>query len=146
VSLDGTWEKILDRLRAGCDEAEGPEWTISASLPKISARRSCAREIGRGNEPAALRIRYQSSTATKNMIIRSQRPPRTHACSSETVGGAARGKAIIILNPAEPPLIMRDTVLCLLNADDPAAPEGIHAWVTGMVEQVASYVPGSLAG
>ena len=29
-SLDGTWEKILDGLRAGCDEAEGPEWTVSA--------------------------------------------------------------------------------------------------------------------
>src|SRR6266516_3183588 len=55
----------------------------------------------------------------------------TTTLAIEKVGGAARGKAIIILNPAEPPLIMRDTVLCLVNADDPAAPEGIHAWVTG---------------
>ena len=38
----------------------------------------------------------------------------------ETVGGARRGKAIIILNPADPPLIMRDTVLCLISAPDPA--------------------------
>src|SRR5947208_1404876 len=36
----------------------------------------------------------------------------------ETVGGAGRGKAIIILNPAEPPLIMRDTVFCLVDAAD----------------------------
>src|SRR5699024_1892779 len=40
----------------------------------------------------------------------------TTAQGIETVGGAAHGKAIIILNPADPPLIMRDTVFCLVNA------------------------------
>ena len=34
-SLDGTWQKILDRLRAGCDEAEGPGWTLSADSTVI---------------------------------------------------------------------------------------------------------------
>ncbi len=43
----------------------------------------------------------------------------TTAHAIETVGGAARGKAIIILNPAEPPLIMRDTVYCLVGDDRP---------------------------
>ena len=42
----------------------------------------------------------------------------TTAAAIEAVGGAARGKAIIILNPAEPPLIMRDTVLCLVDRPD----------------------------
>ena len=57
----------------------------------------------------------------------------------ESVGGAARGKAIIILNPADPPLIMRDTVLCLIGDADPDA---IRDAVTEMVERVAAYVPG----
>jgi acetaldehyde dehydrogenase len=55
------------------------------------------------------------------------------------VGGATRGKAIIILNPAEPPLIMRDTVYCLCdNADEEAIRQSIH----DMVTEVQSYVPG----
>jgi len=55
------------------------------------------------------------------------------------VGGATRGKAIIVLNPAEPPLIMRDTVYCLCeDADREAIRQSIHE----MVAQVQSYVPG----
>lgn len=55
------------------------------------------------------------------------------------VGGATRGKAIIILNPAEPPLIMRDTVYCLCeDADRDAIRQSIH----DMVAQVQTYVPG----
>ena len=57
----------------------------------------------------------------------------------EQIGGASRGKAIIILNPAEPPLIMRDTVFCLVGDVDAAA---VTASVQEMVEQVAEYVPG----
>ncbi|MET7541440.1 acetaldehyde dehydrogenase (acetylating) [Streptomyces sp. NPDC005507] len=60
----------------------------------------------------------------------------------ETVGGAGRGKAIIVLNPAEPPLIMRDTVLALVNAPDEATHDAIRASITAMVEQVSAYVPG----
>ncbi|MFC0226689.1 acetaldehyde dehydrogenase (acetylating) [Serratia aquatilis] len=57
----------------------------------------------------------------------------------QTVGGARRGKAIIILNPAEPPLMMRDTVFCLTP---PGQQHVISEAVTAMVAKVQEYVPG----
>lgn len=57
----------------------------------------------------------------------------------EEVGGAAKGKAIIILNPAEPPMIMRDTVFTLSSGADEGA---IRAAVEAMVARVQDYVPG----
>ena len=63
----------------------------------------------------------------------------TTARGIEQVGGAGRGKAIIVLNPAEPPLIMRDTVFCLIgDADHDAIRESVEQ----MVAEVARYVPG----
>ena len=56
------------------------------------------------------------------------------------VGGAARGKAIIVLNPADPPLIMRDTVFCAVAAD--ADRNAITASIAATVAQVTAYVPG----
>ncbi|MFI7081458.1 acetaldehyde dehydrogenase (acetylating) [Micromonospora sp. NPDC049903] len=63
----------------------------------------------------------------------------TTARGLEVVGGATRGKAIIVLNPAEPPLIMRDTVLCLVDDCDQAE---VAASVAEMVARVQEYVPG----
>jgi acetaldehyde dehydrogenase len=57
----------------------------------------------------------------------------------ETVGGAAKGKAIIILNPAEPPMMMRGTVFTLSSG---GTEEQIEASVNAMVEKVQAYVPG----
>jgi acetaldehyde dehydrogenase len=57
----------------------------------------------------------------------------------EEVGGAAKGKAIIVLNPAEPPMIMRDTVFALSSGADEAV---IEASIETMVAKVNSYVPG----
>ncbi|PHR51770.1 acetaldehyde dehydrogenase (acetylating) [Cycloclasticus sp.] len=65
---------------------------------------------------------------------------RTTARAVEEIGGAKKGKAIIILNPAEPPLIMRDTVHCLTEEepDQKAITESVHA----MIKEVQKYVPG----
>jgi len=65
---------------------------------------------------------------------------RTTAAGVETIGGAERGKAIIILNPVSPPMIMRDTVFCAIgpDADRDAIAESIHQ----MVARVQKYVPG----
>ncbi len=57
----------------------------------------------------------------------------------EVIGGAAKGKAIIIMNPAEPPLIMRDTVFVLSEAADQAA---VQASILAMEQAVNAYVPG----
>ncbi|MEU8501290.1 acetaldehyde dehydrogenase (acetylating) [Streptomyces lavendulae] len=65
---------------------------------------------------------------------------RTTSRGIEEIGGAARGKAIIILNPAEPPVIMRDTVFCAIPED--ADREAVSASVKQVVEDVAAYVPG----
>jgi acetaldehyde dehydrogenase len=57
----------------------------------------------------------------------------------EKVGGAAKGKAIIVLNPAEPPLLMRDTVFTLSSG---ASEKVIEAAIEAMVAKVSAYVPG----
>jgi acetaldehyde dehydrogenase len=68
----------------------------------------------------------------------------TTARAIEQVGGARRGKAIIILNPAEPPLIMRDTIFCLIGPADggSAGHEQVRQSVEAMIAEVATYVPG----
>jgi acetaldehyde/propanal dehydrogenase len=65
---------------------------------------------------------------------------RTTAGAIRAVGGAKKSKAIIVLNPAEPPIIMRDTVHCLTET----APdqERITASIHAMIEEVQKYVPG----
>ncbi|MEV0452440.1 acetaldehyde dehydrogenase (acetylating) [Streptomyces sp. NPDC050600] len=65
---------------------------------------------------------------------------RTTARGIETIGGAGRGKAIIILNPADPPVIMRDTVFCAVPED--ADRSAITLSVKEIADQVAAYVPG----
>ena len=65
---------------------------------------------------------------------------RTTSAGVETIGGAERGKAIIILNPAEPPMIMRDTIFCGVSAD--ADRDAIAESVVRMAQQVQEYVPG----
>ncbi|CAI9413928.1 acetaldehyde dehydrogenase (acetylating) [Nocardioides sp. T2.26MG-1] len=65
---------------------------------------------------------------------------RTTAAGVEGIGGAERGKAIIILNPAEPPMIMRDTIFCAVPPD--ADRDAIVQSVFAMEKAVQEYVPG----
>ncbi|NHC21671.1 acetaldehyde dehydrogenase (acetylating) [Nocardioides sp. IC4_145] len=65
---------------------------------------------------------------------------RTTAAGVERIGGAERGKAIIILNPAEPPMIMRDTIFCAVPPD--ADRDAIVQSVFAMEKAVQEYVPG----
>jgi acetaldehyde dehydrogenase len=64
----------------------------------------------------------------------------TTARAIESIGGAERGKAVIILNPVDPPMIMRDTVFCAISPD--ADHDAISDSVLAMVAEVARYVPG----
>ena len=82
-----------------------------APVPYAEIVASIASQVRRARAPAP--------TSTS-----SPRPPPQ---AIEAVGGAERGKAIIILNPAEPPLIMRDTVLCLVDAPDESDPRARSA-------------------
>jgi len=65
---------------------------------------------------------------------------RTTAAGVETIGGAERGKAIIILNPAEPPMIMRDTIFCAVPPE--ADRDAIVQSIVAMEKAVQEYVPG----
>lgn len=65
---------------------------------------------------------------------------RTTASAVEVLGGATRGKAIIVLNPAEPPLTMRDTVFCSLEPDADA--DAVTASIEAIAAEVQAYVPG----
>jgi acetaldehyde dehydrogenase len=65
---------------------------------------------------------------------------RTTSSAVEVLGGATKGKAIIILNPAEPPMIMRDTIFC--NLPNGADHDAIERSIVAMVEEVQEYVPG----
>jgi acetaldehyde dehydrogenase len=65
---------------------------------------------------------------------------RTTASAVEVLGGAQRGKAIIVLNPAEPPLTMRDTIFCSLEPDADA--DAVTASIEAVAAEVQAYVPG----
>ncbi|MFF1569057.1 hypothetical protein ACFVY1_37340 [Streptomyces sp. NPDC058293] len=81
-----------------------------------------------------------------SLMLPSVMPVRQCRCSVRLrhparrgAGGAARGKAIIVLNPVEPPLIMRDTVHCVVSAGDEPA---VTASVEETVGRFGAYVPG----
>ena len=106
-----------------------------ATIPMVAAV-SRVQAVEYGEIVATVSSRSAGPGTRKNIDEFTQ----TTARAVEAVGGAKRGKAIIILNPAEPPLIMRDTVHCITEGapDQQAITESIKA----MIEQVQKYVPG----
>jgi len=106
-----------------------------ATIPMVAAV-SSVQDVEYGEIIATVASRSAGPGTRKNI----DEFTRTTADGIEKVGGAGRGKAIIILNPAEPPLIMRDTVHCLTRkAPDEKA---IEASVQAMMGEVQQYVPG----
>ncbi len=106
-----------------------------ATIPLVAAV-SRVQEVSYGEIVATVSSKSAGPGTRKNI----DEFTRTTARGIETVGGARHGKAIIIINPADPPLIMRDTVHCLTHADPDEA--AITRSVHEMIEAVQQYVPG----
>jgi acetaldehyde dehydrogenase len=106
-----------------------------ATIPMVAAVARVANKVHYGEIVASIASKSAGPGTRANIDEFTE----TTARGIERVGGAAKGKAIIILNPAEPPLIMRDTVFCL---SEDAPEERIAESVAAMVAQVKRYVPG----
>ncbi len=106
-----------------------------ATIPLVSAV-SRVQDVSYAEIVATVRSRSAGPGTRKNI----DEFTRTTAKGLEVVGGASQGKAIIIINPAEPPLIMRDTVHCLTE-DIPDEAE-ITESIQKMIAEVKKYVPG----
>jgi len=106
-----------------------------ATIPMVAAV-SRVQPVDYGEIVAAVSSRSVGPGTRKNI----DEFTRTTALAIEKVGGAKCGKAIIIVNPAEPPLLMRDTVHVLTEGEPDQA--AIIASVNAMVADVQKYVPG----
>jgi acetaldehyde/propanal dehydrogenase len=106
-----------------------------ATIPMVAAV-SRVQKVAYGEIIATVSSRSVGPGTRKNI----DEFTRTTAGAVEKIGGAAEGKAIIVINPAEPPLIMRDTIHCLTeeDPDEEAITRSIHQ----MVAEVQKYVPG----
>lgn len=106
-----------------------------ATIPMVAAV-SRVQEVEYGEIVATVASKSVGPGTRKNI----DEFTRTTSGAVEKVGGAKRGKAIIIINPAEPPLIMRDTIHCLTKdtPDQEKITESIH----DMIKEVQKYVPG----
>ena len=106
-----------------------------ATIPMVAAV-SRVQPVAYGEIVATVASKSAGPGTRKNIDEFTQ----TTARAVSGVGGARKGKAIIILNPADPPLIMRDTIHCLTEdePDQQAITDSIHQ----MIEEVRKYVPG----
>ncbi|GAB3103748.1 acetaldehyde dehydrogenase (acetylating) [Aestuariicella hydrocarbonica] len=106
-----------------------------ATIPMVNAV-SRVQEVDYGEIVATVSSKSVGPGTRKNI----DEFTRTTASAIEQVGGAKKGKAIIVVNPAEPPLIMRDTVHCLTKEIPDQA--RITESVQEMIKEVQKYVPG----
>jgi acetaldehyde dehydrogenase len=106
-----------------------------ATIPMIHAVKQATDRVLYGEIVASIASK-SAGPGTRANIDEFTETTRT---AIEKVGGAERGKAIIILNPAEPPLLMRDTIFTLSQGGSENA---IRESVAEMVKTVQSYVPG----
>ena len=106
-----------------------------ATIPMVAAI-SRVQPVGYGEIVATVSSKSAGPGTRKNI----DEFTRTTSGAIEKVGGAKKGKAIIIINPAEPPLIMRDTVHCL--TEDEPDQENITVSIHEMIKEVQKYVPG----
>lgn len=106
-----------------------------ATIPMVHAVKRASKRLIYGEIVASI----SSKSAGPGTRANIDEFTETTSKAIEVLGGAERGKAIIILNPAEPPLIMRDTVFTLSQGGDR---EAIEASILEMVASVQKYVPG----
>ena len=106
-----------------------------ATIPMVYAVKRASKRVVYGEIVASI----SSKSAGPGTRANIDEFTETTSKAIEVLGGAERGKAIIILNPAEPPLIMRDTVFTLSQGGDR---EAIEASILEMVATVQKYVPG----
>ena len=126
---------LNDALAEGCMNVNMVTCGGQATIPMVAAV-SRVQKVSYGEIVATVSSRSVGPGTRKNI----DEFTRTTAGAVEQVGGATKGKAIIVINPAEPPLMMRDTIHCLtVDTPDQAA---ITASVRAMVAEVQKYVPG----
>ncbi len=111
-----------------------------ATIPIVYAVSRAVTEAG-GNVPYAEIVASVSSvSAGPGTRANIDEFTKTTARGVEVIGGADRGKAIIILNPADPPMIMRDTIFC--EIPEGADRDGITRSIRDVIAEVQTYVPG----
>ena len=110
-----------------------------ATIPMVAAVSRAAQPCG-GVSYAEIVASVASVSAGPGTRANIDEFTRTTAAGVERIGGAARGKAIIILNPADPPMIMRDTIFCAVPPDSDR--DAIVQSVVAMEKAVQEYVPG----
>ena len=106
-----------------------------ATIPMVYAVRRASKRVVYGEIVASIASKSAGPGTRANIDEFTE----TTSKAIEVLGGAEKGKAIIILNPAEPPLIMRDTVYTLSQG---GSQEAIEASINEMVKEVQAYVPG----
>ena len=110
-----------------------------ATIPIVYAVNRAVADLG-GVPYAEIVASVSSASAGPGTRANIDEFTKTTSAGVRDIGGAARGKAIIILNPAEPPMIMRDTIFCAIPED--ADHDAITRSIKDVVADVQTYVPG----